>query len=223
MPTEKQLSEDFEVSRVTIRQSMRILEEQRMIVRKQGVGTFVSETVTLQPIVFSGYIEDIMLQQLSTKVSDVTIEEIIPNEEIRTNLCVPAGETIVKVERTRQVGEKIISYVENFFSKEIASQFTEEEVKMYSFVELLYKYGYEQESALQTVSAVDATTHVAAKLQVLPESSVLFTEIIIFDRNGTPINIVNVYNHSDYKYTVKLAPSIGRTKIDQLNQDLNQL
>jgi GntR family transcriptional regulator len=218
IPTEKQLSEDFGVSRVTIRQSLSILEQQGMIIKKQGVGTFVSEHAKLQPIVFTGYIEDIMFQQISTKVVDIKIKKILPSENVCKMLHLPHHKSVIKVERIRHVDDQVISYVENFFPENVGRLIKEEDVKTHSFVELLGVYGFVQEKAMQTISAIPSSPNTAEKLEIPVNSPVLFSEIVIYSTNGVPVNLVHVYNRADrYQYKVKLEPIIqsnqtGRNK-----------
>ena len=207
MSTEEQLSSELNVSRVTIRQSLKLLEEQGLIVRKQGVGTFVSDSVKLQPITFNGHIEDIMYQQMSTKVCDIKIKKMPPSKEKQEKLKLADGKKITKVERTRLLNGEIMSYVENFFPEKVAKFVKKEDVKDHSFVELFENYGFIQHNATQKIFAVPATAYVAKKLQIPKGAPVLFSEVIIYEPDGTPINLVNVYNHSErYNYTVNLYP-----------------
>ena len=41
LPSEYELSKKFGVSRMTLRESLRALEEEGLVARKQGVGTFI--------------------------------------------------------------------------------------------------------------------------------------------------------------------------------------
>jgi GntR family transcriptional regulator len=219
IPTEKQLSDDFGVSRVTIRQSLSLLEQQGMIVKKQGIGTFVSEDVTIQPIVFTGYIEDIMFQQINTKVVDMKIKEVAPSIAICRNLHLPNNAIVTKVERVRHFEEQVISYVENFFPQHVASYIKEEDVKKHSFVKLLDKYGFVQEKATQNISATAASPEIAKKLEIPINSPVLFSEIIIYSKNNEPLTLVHVYNRSDrYQYTVKLGPLFHSNLKDRIKE-----
>ena len=43
LPSERQLAEQLDVSRPTVREALRILEEEGQITRRVGIGTFVSE------------------------------------------------------------------------------------------------------------------------------------------------------------------------------------
>lgn len=47
LPPENQLAEEFNVSRATVRSALKVLSSKRLIVRRQGVGTFVSRLSTI--------------------------------------------------------------------------------------------------------------------------------------------------------------------------------
>jgi len=78
LPSEIELSQQLGISRPTLREALRLLEEDGAIVRRHGVGTFVAQ---LQPVIESGLevlesIERIAQRLgLSTSTAEVKIEE----------------------------------------------------------------------------------------------------------------------------------------------------
>ncbi|WP_301108630.1 GntR family transcriptional regulator [Sporosarcina sp.] len=67
LPSEAKLSEMLGVSRATLREALRVLEEEKVIYKKHGVGTFVAS----QPMVLSG-IEQ--LSSLTTMIRNANME-----------------------------------------------------------------------------------------------------------------------------------------------------
>ena len=82
LPTERFLSDTFNVSRVTIRQAMNLLEKENYIVRKQGKGTYFNREKIKKPIkesksfsktvLDSGRTPGAKLISASIELSDVT-------------------------------------------------------------------------------------------------------------------------------------------------------
>ena len=75
LPSEAELTRLFNVSRVVVRQAMKILEDEGLIVRVRGKGTFVRKDVLADEVpVLSGYIEDFLRVggALKVKVLEVT-------------------------------------------------------------------------------------------------------------------------------------------------------
>ncbi|WP_164668941.1 GntR family transcriptional regulator [Virgibacillus doumboii] len=103
LPSEFQLSKQLGVSRATLREALRILEEENVVIRRHGVGTFVNP----KPI-FSSGIEQLnsvtyMIEQ-SGKVPGsqfLSTEFVEPTEEERLKYMPEEINTLAKIERVR--------------------------------------------------------------------------------------------------------------------------
>ena len=82
LPSENQLSEMYAVSRVTIRQALKLLEENYSIYRVHGVGTFVSPYIMKGMSGFIGFTEKTGLLglEVSSKVLAFQAVEKLPRE-----------------------------------------------------------------------------------------------------------------------------------------------
>ncbi|WP_341961408.1 GntR family transcriptional regulator [Planococcus maritimus] len=111
LPSEFELSKSLGVSRATLREALRLLEEDNVIVRRHGVGTFVNS----KPV-FSSGIEEL------TSVSDMirragmepgvvylsTSESICSEEDINRFHCNP-DDFVISIERVRTAnGEPVV-------------------------------------------------------------------------------------------------------------------
>ncbi|KYG58955.1 GntR family transcriptional regulator [Planococcus maritimus] len=111
LPSEFELSKSLGVSRATLREALRLLEEDNVIVRRHGVGTFVNS----KPV-FSSGIEEL------TSVSDMirragmepgvvylsTSESICSEEDINRFHCNP-DDSVISIERVRTAnGEPVV-------------------------------------------------------------------------------------------------------------------
>ncbi|QMT16280.1 GntR family transcriptional regulator [Planococcus maritimus] len=111
LPSEFELSKSLGVSRATLREALRLLEEDNVIVRRHGVGTFVNS----KPV-FSSGIEEL------TSVSDMirragmepgvvylsTSESICSEEDVNRFHCNP-DDSVISIERVRTAnGEPVV-------------------------------------------------------------------------------------------------------------------
>ncbi|WP_047984826.1 GntR family transcriptional regulator [Ornithinibacillus californiensis] len=111
LPSEFELSKNLGVSRATLREALRILEEDNVVTRKHGVGTFVNQ----KPIVSSG-IEQLtsvtyMIEQAGKKPGSqyFSTEIIEPTEEERLMFDSENLTQLVKLERIRTAdGEPVV-------------------------------------------------------------------------------------------------------------------
>src|SRR3990170_7475188 len=81
VPPERTLSDQFQISRTTVRQALHDLAVEGRIVRMQGRGTFVATPKVTQNLQLTSYTEDMRAQGLSpgARLIDVTITESEPD------------------------------------------------------------------------------------------------------------------------------------------------
>ncbi len=107
LPSEVEIGKLFGVSRITVREALQILEQDKFISRQQGRGTLVTNTVPLPSSCFVSFTDQILRQghRLRTQILDI---RILDPEEVagRTNAPFRAEDEIVLVERLRIVDGK---------------------------------------------------------------------------------------------------------------------
>ncbi|MGC5324045.1 GntR family transcriptional regulator [Brevibacillus sp. SYSU BS000544] len=111
LPSEAELSKRLGVSRATLREALRLLEEEKIVIRRHGVGTFIHP----RPV-FSGGIGELFSvtgaierqgQQPGTKLLHTSLAE--PSEEDRKRLHLSSSEKLITVERVRTAdGEPVV-------------------------------------------------------------------------------------------------------------------
>jgi GntR family transcriptional regulator len=109
LPTERELCDRFDASRITIRRALDILEQEFLIQRQQGSGTFINPNpvrkIPLMTTDFSGSIRE-HAPELERCVE--AFEWVVPETAVREALDLPSGEdtlTAVRVDVLR--GETI--------------------------------------------------------------------------------------------------------------------
>ena len=86
LPTERALAEIFDVSRITIRKALTVLEEENYVKRIQGKGTFYNKNKVLKPlresksfsntVIDSGHMPGAKLLSASLKLANIRDQEI---------------------------------------------------------------------------------------------------------------------------------------------------
>src|SRR3954463_4604429 len=86
IPSEHELGRELKVSRVTIREALRELVRENLLVKVQGKGTFVAPDLpkTLQPIKYNGFLEDLYQRVLQLDVVNVDMARTPVPEKVRT-------------------------------------------------------------------------------------------------------------------------------------------
>ncbi|MBF4499994.1 GntR family transcriptional regulator [Savagea sp. SN6] len=122
-PSEFELARSLGVSRATLREAFRILEEEKVIVRKHGVGTFVSS----KPLFHSG-IEQ--LASVSTMIRNAgmepgtiykTVDHHIVNSHLAPIFECDLEEEIVTIKRVRTAdGEPVVYCIDHALSRHLS-------------------------------------------------------------------------------------------------------
>jgi DNA-binding GntR family transcriptional regulator len=102
LPTEFELCEQFEVSRYTIREALRLLFEAGLVSRRRGAGTIV--IATKQPPIFNhalDSIDDIIEYARETRLDVESIEHRFLEDEVSDQLSLPHGLRWIEVSGIR--------------------------------------------------------------------------------------------------------------------------
>ncbi len=114
LPSEPELSERLGISRPTLREALRQLEEERVIVRRHGVGTFVAHP---PPVIEAGLEVLESLERLAqrlglhTQMSEVHMEERPATAGEREKLGLAAGGDVTAITRVIEAAGQRIAYL----------------------------------------------------------------------------------------------------------------
>src|SRR5713101_906477 len=89
IPSERELSEQYKISRMTARQAITELVNEGLFYREQGKGTFVSRhKITQQLLRLTGFTEDIRARGQRPATSVLSAQMCPASEEIAERLCI---------------------------------------------------------------------------------------------------------------------------------------
>ena len=111
LPTEAELVEMLGVSRTVVREALRALEEDGLIMRRHGVGTFVRNRPILKNLNLNfGITEMIESAGLKPGTTHLTIQHEAAADEIADQLRIPIGAPLLTVERVRTANGRPVVY-----------------------------------------------------------------------------------------------------------------
>ena len=207
IPSERELSETYSISRMTARQAVTDLVNEGIFYREQGKGTFVSPHKIMQPLLkLSGFTEDISArgQRPGTRVLSL---ELRPADEMTAErLHVPLGQPIVRLERLRLADEEPLAIECSQLHFKGCEKLLEEDFATHSLYQLLErKFGIPLMAADQEIEAGLASDDEAALLHIQPGSAVLYTRRITYtDRNLAVEYAKSVYCGTKYIFYTHL-------------------
>lgn len=206
IPSEDALSEEYGVSRITVRQALGSLESDNLIVRHRGRGTFVSENVKdIGMPRFTGSIEDLVLMGIQTKSKLIDFSWVNASDSIKKKLNVTDGK-ILRVEKVRGTKEGPFSHVFNYLPEKIGKKVKKQIVNKKPMLMILEEnLDIQLSEADQTVAATIADTTSAQMLDVRVGEPLLHTERIVYDMDKNPVEYVSVSYRADrFAYAMKL-------------------
>lgn len=116
LPSENELADLYQVSRPTIRTAFSRLGELGYVIKKRGVGTFVSNTPSIaNPL----YLSIDVMERISTRgfkpgFKQQSAQTIPTDETLSEKLDVPIGSTVLHVQKIFTADGEPIIYFENF-------------------------------------------------------------------------------------------------------------
>jgi GntR family transcriptional regulator len=177
LPAESALVEMLGVSRTVVREALRLLEDDGLITRRHGIGTFVRRHTILQNLNFNfGTTEMIRSAGMTPGTASVDVHRSAAAADVAEALNLPVGAPVVVIERIRTADHKPVVYSLDYLPQALigeadpASLWTPEDVSLYHLLQT--GYGQVIEYGVVRILPITAAPDVAEKLRV-PAGSVL--------------------------------------------------
>ncbi|MDA5192882.1 GntR family transcriptional regulator [Govanella unica] len=208
LPTEMALSGNFNVSRVTVRRALDMLEREGMVMRRQGIGTFavpVDESTSSNRL--SGLIENLITLGIETSAEVLAFDPKSPVPPLVANtLKIPKSGRCLSLMRLRRHKGKPVSLTTVYLPESFGEIITKKTLDDRPIVRILELAGIIAANAEQTISAIAADEQVAARLDVSTGSPVIRLRRTVFDYDGKPILYQqSLYNPDRYEYYMLLS------------------
>lgn len=194
IPAERDLAQEYGISRITVRKAISGLVEEGLLSRRWGSGTFVSGRVEKNFSAITSFSEDMLSRGRRPSNSWVsrTTGTVTPEEAL--SLSLSPGATVYRFQRIR-------------YADDIPMAFEYSTVPGYclpsidavgnSLYEALEKAGNRPVRALQRLRAVPFAREQAEPLGVEPGHAGLFIERRGFLRDGRPVEFTQSYYRGD--------------------------
>jgi len=207
IPSERELSETYSISRMTARQAITDLVNEGVFYREQGRGTFVTQNkITQQLLHLTGFTEDIRArgQRPSTKV--LTAEMRPADEVTAEHLRLDPGQPVFLLRRLRLADDEPLAIEVSALNFKGCERLAEEDLEHNSLYQLLEsQYGLPLMEADQEIEAGLAGDEEAGILKIPAGSAVLYTRRTTFtDRNRPVEYATSVYRGNKYTFYTHL-------------------
>ena len=191
LPSERDLADEFGVSRMTLRQAITLLVEEGVLTRKVGSGTYVASTRVQEKMRgTTSFTEIIQLQGKTPSSQLLSYIKTQPNEKERQMLHLDSKENIIRMERVRFADGVPVVYEVASIPERLIQNVKKEDVTNH-FFKTLTDNGYRIGKSHQTIFARLANDKVARLLDIKKGQAILALNQVSYLEDGKPFEYVN--------------------------------
>lgn len=206
IPSERELTELFGVSRMTVRQSITNLANEGLLYREKGRGTFVASPKVEQPLTgLTSFTEDMKARGLVPRNKIIHFGQGLPDPDIAGELKLQPDEQVFTVERIRYANDKPMALERTFLPVKLFPGLDEAKLNgsLYSLIEQEQQLTISHASQRMEASLVQKEE--AALLEIAMPAPILTIERVSYLTNGTPFEVVrSMYRADRYKFITEI-------------------
>lgn len=204
IPSEGELQERYDVSRMTVRKAVDQLVHESRLYRVAGVGTFVADRPRQVELHLSSFSEDMSALglrpgQITTRLEEASADEVLANE-----VDVAAGDKLVLLERVRTADEKPVCFERSYVPDTLVPGFAARWQDRSLFTLLEDEYDLRPNWSQQRIGATSASSEVAAALHVAVGSPLLMIKQRAFKDTVLVEYCTSVYRPDRYELAIVL-------------------
>lgn len=190
LPSERDLAETFQVSRMTLRQAITLLVEEGVLERRVGSGTFVASTRVQEKMRGTTSFTEIMKSQGKTSSSQlISYRRTLPSKQEVEKLGINKTENIIRMERVRYADKLPVVYEVASIPEKFIKNFNKEEITSH-FFQTLQEHGYKIGKSQQTIYARLAKEKIAHYLGIPRGHAILALTQVSYFEDGTAFEYV---------------------------------
>jgi GntR family transcriptional regulator len=208
IPSERQLSADLGVSRLTLRAALDALAREGYVVRRRGSGTYVQQPKISQQLTMTSFSEDMRRRGMTPGSRTLSLTRQLAGARLGRFLNVSPGEEIVAVKRLRLADGVSMAIETLHIPARVVPDLKPRDLEG-SFYELLRgRYGVEIVSGTQTIEPTVTNEEESAELGVPLHSPAFLFERTSRDSGGRTVEFVHsIYRGDRYRIVSELTAS----------------
>ena len=199
LPGEHRMCEQYGVSRTVVRQALAQLENEGVIARVKGKGTFVARPKVPEALVhtLSGLYEEVAARggRVHSRVFRQRVEPA--TDEAADALGLPAGEAVVVIERLRFVDGEPWSLSTTWMPRDVGRHALDVDLADRSLYGVLAERGIRAVRGVRSAEATVASPERAKHLDVAVGGPLLVLRSVSFDERDRPFEFFVAYHRGD--------------------------
>lgn len=210
LPSDRVYCEQLSVSHMTVKKAIDLLVNEGLVVRKKGVGTFISEPkITQSLFTLTGFTGDNKAPGKHTHSRILRFREEKPSQAVAEKLGISTEDSVINLKRLRMINDEIVALEDAYINnKEKRYQ----EIMRHDFeTESLYqvlgeKCGVKLGRAKETIEVSSATEEINIQMGVLLGRPMFYLSRISYGEGEEPVEYVeSVYRADKYIFSAVLT------------------
>jgi GntR family transcriptional regulator len=207
IPSERQLSADLGVSRLTVRAALDELAREGFLIRRRGSGTFVSEPKIAQELTMTSFTEDMRRRGMQPGSRTLSLDVVPAGARLGRFLHVSPSEPIVVAKRLRLADHESMAIETLHVRSALVPGLSAAELEGQSFYELLRsRYGIVIAGGMQTIEPTVTNEEESEALGVPLHSPAFLFERVTRSEKGEIVEFVHsIYRGDRYRLVTDLT------------------
>lgn len=199
LPSENELCKKFEVSRVTVRKALQVLENENIIYRSQGLGSFVCDDRLRHSFIeLTDFEEDMRRAGLEPTSQVIQLKPLEASDQIAGKLALDPGSNVVRLDRLRLGDDQPIAYDTTWlpmFYGQLIEDYDLQHKTIYHILE--EDYDIPVEKGYFRMEAANATSDIAGHLNINDGTALLLIDRLSLTIGDKPVYYQKRYYRSD--------------------------
>ncbi len=208
LPSERELAEQFAVSRMTVRQALQKLRHEGLIYHERGIGTFVNNRkIDVHTRNLNGFSDEMRSLGLKPSSHVLSFERETASEETKSDLQLGIGAEVFHIERLRIADNEPMAFEKTYLPAYLFPKLEEFDLTKNSLYQILVEnFDLQMHHAEEILEASSATKRIAEQLGIRAGAPVLVVHRVVFSESNQPIESAHtIYRADRYRATFYLS------------------
>lgn len=204
LPSEIEIAKKLAVSRSTVRQAIKKLVFEGLLIRKKRIGTRVAPVpVSSKSNNWLSFSQEMKVRGIPIKNFELHLSWVNADDDLARFFEIQRGKPVLKMERLRGKPDEPFVYFISYFHPRIGLDGEEDfNVPLYEMLEK--NYSVVATLSKEQISATEADSFVSGKLRIKEKSPVLFRKRYVFDQGERPFEYnLGYYKGDSFFYTIE--------------------
>lgn len=202
IPSERKLSEELSISRMTISKAINNLVEEGVLHRKRGQGTFVSKNKIEFFPGLMGFTEIMKNKGMKPSSKVISQSVIMPDKHLCEKLRISEKEKVIFTQRLRLADNEIVNLEKSYVPYSLCPKLLEVDLSVESIYKLLTNEGYKPSKVEQEVQAILSNDELSELLQINIDEPILKRKRITYSKDMPIEYSLNYYRGDVYTMVI---------------------